>query len=320
MRRAWSLSLAILALCACGGIRVRSRAADACPVTPPGLAADAAGHAIRTIFLIVMENQDWSSVKGSSSAPYLNGVLLPRFAHAEDYRNGGVHPSLGNYIALEAGNPLGVDFDAPPGEVHLPVSCHLASWLEATGISWKAYEEGIRGDECPLADAGRYAVRHDPFVYFDDVAGSPPDPRSARCIRHVRPYSELAADLRTGNVARYNFITPDLCGDGHDSCSPAHDRVRQSDAWLERELPILMASEAYQEAGAILITWDEGGSGDHPIGLVLISPYAKPGYASTLPYSHASTLRTVQEILGVTPLLRDAASARNLSDLFTSYP
>ncbi len=81
-----------------------------------------------------------------------------------------------------------------------------------------------------------------------------------------------------------------------------------------------MASEAYKDGGAIFITWDEGASGDHPIGMIVVSPFAKAGYAGTLPYSHASTLRTFEEVFGITPLLRGAAAATNLSDLFTAYP
>src|SRR5574340_1661618 len=90
-----------------------------------------------------------------------------------------------------------------------------------------------------------YAVRHDPFVYFDDVAGDPPGPGAARCIAHVRPYAELARDLQAGAVARYNFITPDLCHSGHDTCPPLGDPVRQADAWLASELPVIMSSRAY---------------------------------------------------------------------------
>ena len=47
---------------------------------------------------------------------------------------------------------------------------------------------------------------------------------------------------------------------------------------------------------------------------------AKPGYSNTIAYNHGSTLRTVQEIFGVTPLLGDAANATNLGDLFRSFP
>ena len=249
----------------CAGSCARDRSQDACPDAGPAVAAAAVNHSIRTIFVIVMENEDWSSIEGNPSAPYINSVLLPRFAHAENYRNGGLHPSLGNYIALEAGNELGVRFDTTPAHLHLSVGCHLASYLEAVGLSWKAYEEGIRGDSCPLDDAYPYAVRHDPFVYFDDVAGTPKDRGTARCTQHIRPYRELSRDLVSGEVARYNFITPDLCNSGHDRCSPLNDPVGQSDAWLARELPVIMQSRAYSEGGAIFITWDEGASGESPL-------------------------------------------------------
>ena len=310
----------VVTLTACAGTVARNRSEDPCPSVGPVLAADAVNHSIKTIFVILMENQDWSSIEGSSSAPYINTVLLPRFAHAENYRNGGLHPSLGNYIALEAGNNLGIAFDAPPSEVHLAVACHLASYLDATRLSWKAYEEGISGKTCPVFDAYPYAVRHDPFVYFEDVAGDPPNPGSARCLQHVRPYSELARDLQAGTVSRYNFITPDLCGSGHDSCPPLDDQVGQSDAWLAREVPVIMDSQTFKDGGAIFITWDEGAAGDHPIGMIVVSPLVKPGYAGSLQYSHASTVRTIEEVFGITPLLRDAGSATSLSDLFTTYP
>jgi hypothetical protein len=309
-----------LLLVACTGALDRSTSADACPADPPSLVADAGTHAIKTVFLIVMENKDWSSIEGNPSAPYINGTLLPQFAHATAYRNGGLHPSLPNYIELEAGDPLGVTRDVIPDAAPLPVTCHLSSWLTATGLSWKAYEEGIDGDACPIYDGSRYAVRHDPAVYFEDVSGAPPQPGSSRCIAHVRPFSELATDLQAGTVPRWAFITPDLCHSGHDRCAPQHDEIRQEDDWLAAELPRILASDAWKDGGLVLITWDEGGAGDSPIGLLAVSPLSKVGYAGAVPYSHASTLRTIQEALGVQPLLRRAADAQPLADLLTSYP
>ena len=38
------------------------------------------------------------------------------------------------------------------------------------------------------------------------------------------------------------------------------------------------------------------------------------------PFTHSSTLRTIQELLGVGPFLGDAVNATNLSDLFQSFP
>lgn len=304
---------------ACDGF-TRDTSHDACPAEAPAIAPDAAAHALKTVFVIVFENQDWASIVGSPSAPYINGALLPAFAHASNYRNGGLHPSLGNYIVLVAGDPLGIRFNAPPAVWRLPGTCHLATYLEQTGLTWKAYAEGIPAGSCPILDVDGYVVHHNPFVYFEDVAGNPPARSSSRCIAHVRPHAELEQELRAGAVARYNFIIPDLCNSGHDACPPEHDRIRQVDEFLAREVPLIMASSAYQDGGVIFITWDESIAGDEPIGLIAVSPFAKAGYRGDVPYSHASTLRTVSEIFGLTPLLRGAATATSLSELFTTYP
>src|SRR5690348_763949 len=67
-----------------------------------------------TIFLIVMENHNWNQIKGSKSAPYLNS-LLAKGAHAEAYFNPpGLHPSLPNYLWLEAGTNFGITNDLTP--------------------------------------------------------------------------------------------------------------------------------------------------------------------------------------------------------------
>jgi len=97
--------------------------------------------------------------------------------------------------------------------------------------------------------------------------------------------------------------------------------VQQGDAWLSREVPKILASPVYADNGALFITWDESETGDGPIGMLVLSPRAKGGgYANSIHYTHSSTLRTIQEIFGVTPLLGDAAAATDLSDLFVSFP
>jgi hypothetical protein len=87
-------------------------------------------------------------------------------------------------------------------------------------------------------------------------------------------------------------------------------------------MPAILNSQAYKNGGALFITWDEGESGsDGPIGLIVLSPYAKGnGYSNTIHYTHSSMLRTLQEIFGVSPYLGDAANATDLGDLFTTFP
>jgi hypothetical protein len=278
-------------------------------------------HAVQTVFLILMENHNWSDIKGSASAPYINGTLLVQGAHAEQYFNPpGIHPSEPNYLWLEAGKNFGVADDNPPSINHQSTTAHLVTQLAAANVSWRAYEEDISGTVCPLTSVNKYAPKHDAFVFFDDVTNNN-DPQAPSCIEHIVPYTKLAADLTAGTVARYNFITPNLCDDMHDACAPANDGVKQGDTWLSTEVPKIQASSAYTNNGVIIITWDESEGGDFPIGLIVLSPLAKPNkYSNTIAYSHSSTLRSLQEIFGVTPLLGDAANATNLSDLFTTFP
>src|SRR5205823_2583039 len=181
---------------------------------------------IRTVFLIVMENTDWSSIKGSSSAPYINRTLLPIAAHAEQYYNPpNMHPSLPNYLWLEAGTNFGIFDDNDPSSNHQSTTSHLVDMLENSRISWKTYQEdegsgGFDGTYCPTGfDGNYYDVNHNPFAYFTDITNN-----TARCIQHVRPYSEFLTDLASNTVPRYNFIVPDLCHDMHEniSCSQSN--------------------------------------------------------------------------------------------------
>lgn len=275
---------------------------------------------IRTVFVIVMENHDWADIVGNTNAPYINNTLLPAAAHCEQYYNPPAsHPSLRNYLWMEAGTDFGITANGPPAYYHQSTTNHLSAQLQAAGISWKSYQEDIDGSTVALNDVNGYAVRHNPVVYFDDVTGTN-NPNWPYGIAHVRPYSELAGDLVNNTVARYNFITPNLCDDGHNFCPPFNNLAAQADAWLATEIPKIIASPAYSNNGAIFITWDEGVGDDGPIGLIALSPLVrKGGYSSAIHYTHSSLLRTLQEVFHVGPLLNDATNATNLSDLFLQF-
>ena len=277
---------------------------------------------LKTVFIILMENHNWSSIQGSSSAPYINNTLLPQASYATQYFNApGIHPSEPNYLWLEAGTNFGILNDGLPSANHQSTTQHLVTLLENKGLTWKSYQEDISGTTCPLTNSGLYAPKHNAFVFFDDVTNGN-SASSSRCIAHVRPYTELAGDLTNNTVANYNFITPNLCDDMHNSvgCSTL-DAVANGDTWLSQAVPAILASSAYQNGGALLITWDESEGGDVPIGMIVLSPQAKGGgYNNSIKYTHGSTLRSLQEIFGVTPFLGDAASESDLSDLFKTFP
>ncbi len=45
--------------------------------TDPSTSSSTPAPAGKTVFLIMMENHNWSDIKGSPSAPYINNALLP---------------------------------------------------------------------------------------------------------------------------------------------------------------------------------------------------------------------------------------------------
>jgi hypothetical protein len=280
------------------------------------------GDQSHTIFLIVMENKNWSQIINNPSAPFINKSLLPIASYAQQYQNPlGIHPSEPNYLWLEAGTAFGITADGTPQADHQGTTNHLATILSNSGISWKSYQEGISGKECPLSASGLYTPRHNPMLFFNDITNNN-DPNSTSCIAHVRPFSELQSDLQKGKVARYNFITPNLCDDMHNStgCSTT-DPIKNGDTWLSQVIPMIMKSSAFQKGGIIFITWDESENGDHPIGMIVLSPLAKGGgYSNNINYTHSSLLLTIEEIYNLKPLLGDAAKATDLRDLFTTFP
>jgi hypothetical protein len=275
---------------------------------------------VQTVFILMMENHSWSEIKNNPSAPYINNVLLPQASYCDNYLNlPGLHPSLPNYLWLVAGTNFGIYDDNDPEIDYLHTSNHLGVLLDNAGISWRLYQEHLNPAKLPFpADPG-VAVRHNPFLYFDNVTCTN-DPYCAYGLEHIRPYAEFARDLTNNLVGRYNLIVPDDCDDMHTICGLG-DAVLQGDKWLEAEVPKILNSMAFKNNGALFIVFDETDSADTHIPFLLLSPFAwGGGYVGTRSYNHSSLLRTVQDIFHLQPYLGGAAAADNLTDLFIPTP
>jgi hypothetical protein len=268
---------------------------------------------VQTVFLILMENQSWSAIKGSTNCPYLNS-LLPQASYCDNYfGHNNAHPSEPNYIWLEAGDDFGFHDDFGPAQDRIASTNHLATQLYNAGIEWRGYMEDMPYGSIGITDAIPYLARHNPFAFFDDVTTN-----YDYCTNHVRPYAELAGDITAGRIGRYNVIAPNVTNDMHSYAPGSTSLARQGDNWLARELPLILSSSAFSNNGAVFITWDENDySPDNAIPMIVLSPLAKGhGYASPVFYDHSSTLRTMQEIFRVRPYLGDAVNASPLNDLF----
>ena len=255
------------------------------------------------VFVIVDENKSYSQIVGSPDAPYING-LIKRYALATSY-SALFHPSLPNYIALTSGSNQGITDDrgAAGNEV---AATNIADRLEAAGKTWKEYAESIPSPGY-AQDSGEYAVRHDPFMYYKDIAGN-----TQRARSHVVPFTELATDLLSADTTpNFAFITPNLINDMHDG------PVSAGDTWLAREVPLILQSKAFTTTRSVLIvTWDEGTLFDNHIATIFVGSSVKAGYRSDTRYDHYALLRTIEAAWGLAPLTSNDAGVPVMSEFF----
>jgi len=238
------------------------------------------------VFVIVMENEESTSLIGNASAPYING-LASSYGLATQYY-GVSHPSLPNYLAMTAGSTFGITSDCTTCWVG---ATNLADQIEGSGRSWKAYLEGMPS-ACFVGDAYPYMQKHNPWIYYNDIRTN-----AARCAAHVVPFTQLGTDLASGSVPNYVWITPIMCNDMHD-CS-----IATGDNWLRQQVPAILNSAAYRNGGVLFITWDEGSTNagcctnaaGGRVATLVISPLGRTGFQSSVAETHYSLLRTIED-------------------------
>lgn len=273
---------------------------------PQALPASRSSHVVE----IVMENKEDADILGSRQAPYVNG-LARRYGRATA-SFAITHPSLPNYLALTSGSTHGIAGDCTDCHVG---GTNLVDQLETARVSWNAYMEDLPRPCFRGAQSRGYAKKHDPFVYYDDVVGSP-----ARC-RHVVGFRGLAADVRAGALPTFAFISPNLCHDSHD-CA-----VSTGERFLARLVPSLLRELGPH--GFVVLTWDEGSSdrgccgGAHGgrIPTIVAGPDVRRGGRDRAPVDHYGVLRTIENALGLPPLAAAANPTHgSLAQLFRRAP
>ncbi|HEY3761514.1 MAG TPA: alkaline phosphatase family protein [Verrucomicrobiae bacterium] len=293
---------------------------------------------IKTVFVIPLENHDWTQINpeghrqqllGNPAAPYINSLTTSgntnaaQVSYATKYYSvcRGSHPSEANYIWSEAGTEFGRHTDNDPsaasGNLFSNVM-HLSGQLMVAGIPWRSYQQDLEYSSSAAKTASGhdnkidpyngttehlYVVKHNPMEFFSDTQN-----------KYVYPLTQFWTDLTNNGIGRYNWITPNVFNEMHSALPHGYQyhgvqyignqaAIAEGDHFLSIVIPQIMASQAYKNNGAILIWTDETVSTDDTnttLPFIVISPLAKGNaYASTLPYSHSSTLKTMDEIFGL---------------------
>jgi len=258
--------------------------------------------------VIVEENEEYSSIIGSSSAPYLNG-LAGTYTSATSWfavQKNSIH----DYLDLVSGSDWGIG-GSNQGPFPGPT---LVDELTTRQIGWKAYMEDAPSACYTKGDVAGYMKGHNPLVYFSTILND-----SSKCNSVVPFAGNFAGDLAAGTAPPFMFVVPNACNDMHGgnasfTCTSTNS-VSLGDTWLKNNLPTVLHSSWYTSGGVVIITWDEGsskkgfngGNGGHVATLVIAANATAPYTAGG---DHFGTLRAIEEAYGV-GLLGASADAGN---------
>ncbi|MGB7757600.1 MAG: alkaline phosphatase family protein, partial [Salinisphaera sp.] len=129
---------------------------------------------------------------------------------------GVTHPSEPNYLALFSGSLQGVRSDSCP---HHFTDGNLASELDAAGLSFAVYSQGLPHAGYQGCRLGEYARKHNPAVNWQGVNLAP---------SQNLPFTAFPKQF--GNLPTVSFVIPDIDHDMHSAS------IRAGDHWLQKHL------------------------------------------------------------------------------------
>jgi phospholipase C len=178
--------------------------------------------------------------------------------------------------------------------------------LEEKGVSWHYY-------------GGRDQF-HNAMIAIKEI-------RQTKRWNDVLPPSRFIADARSGNLPDVSYLLPPTRYNDHPHSPNRSMCIGEN--WTVRQVNAVMQGPDWDNV-AVLVTWDDfGGVYDHVrppviddmglgprVPLIVISPWAKPGYVSHTTYEFSSFLALLERMHGVAPL---TARDRQANDLFDAF-
>ncbi len=286
--------LAVFAVLLSAGAATAARAAAA--PRPAAEAAPAFRPGFRKVMIVIFENTDFEK---ALARPFFKSFAA-RGALLTDY-HGVAHPSQPNYVALIAGDTLGVIDDA-----HYDLDGRqLGDLLTAKGRSWGVYAENLRG-VCARADRqGLYRRKHEPFISFMSVQ------KDAKACARIKPAAALDADIKAGRVPDFSLYIPNMNDDGHDT------GAAYADKWFARRFGPLLKDPRFMKGMLVVATFDEDDKREvNHIYTALVGAGVKPGSVSGARYDHYSLLRTVEDAFDLGTLGRNDAKAARIEGVW----
>jgi PKD repeat protein len=293
------------------------------------------------IIIIAMENQDYGSVIGSSSAPFINSLASAgaTMSNYQAYAQGISGCSAGCYQAFTAGQVVGGDGWCPRASSPCQNVPTIADQLSAAGLTSAAFCE----DGCPRG------ADHFPWIGYTNtwnncVTGS------FTCNGSTTPsgmllygttdalggstsYSSVQSNagnsafinyLNGANPANYIWFTPTDSHNMHDNSIATGDNYLASllcgcgagGTLTSPNSGTVFSTSLWKSGNTLLyIWWDENSNPPN----VLYGPMIKSGYTSTNQYDEYNALHTIEENWALPYITTIVSNASPVSDVFGTW-
>jgi acid phosphatase len=204
---------------------------------------------------------------------------------------GVTHPSEPNYLAVVVGDEFGMnndDFHQIPSNVST-----VADLLDARGISWGEYQEGLpyagfQGFNYSNQQTfhNDYVRKHNPLIMENSVTDSDTRPLQ------IKNFTWFEKDLKDRKLPQWSFITPNMTNDVHDT------NITFGGKWALDFLTPLLEDEYFMKDTLVLLTFDESGSytvGNKVYGVFLggAVPQELKGTKDDTFYTHYSCISSI---------------------------
>jgi phospholipase C len=197
-----------------------------------------------------------------------------------------------------------------------PTAQTIVDYLQSANITWRYYAPG--GSTVSSAVNAPNGYQWNALDAVNHIRNG-----SLWTPSYIAPDTQFVADAASGNLAAVSWLVT-----GDDSEHPAFSTCA-GENWTVQQINAVMNGPDWATT-AIFLTWDDyGGFYDHvpPPGidqlglgprvpLIIISPYAKPGYISKTQYEFSSFLTFVEKRFGLSPLTSRDANANDMEDSF----
>ncbi len=192
------------------------------------------------------------------------------------------------------------------GQEYWDYACYninsIPNEMDKAGLSWRFYSQSKIWD-APL--------------YIKDLAKSP---------NNITNANQFVADVKSGNMADVSWVIPTIQASDHPPYA-----LETGQNFVAQQVNAVMNSQ-YWDSTAIFVTWDDwGGFYDHVpppvvdgvglgprVPLLVISPYAKPGYISPQQSEFSSFDKFIEEDFNL-PSLGKRDSLSETSDLMDYF-